>query len=92
MPSKFSVHQLMRWPAAVSADVLGLSVRDVIVAVGMIDSEDTGADATTGICTSTGNITNILYRLYNHPCIDSTTVLPNINIRTVHSCVLYQFG
>ena len=42
-------------PAAVSADALGLGVRDVLVAVGRIDSEDTGADATTGICTSAHN-------------------------------------
>ena len=55
MPAKFSVYQLMRSPAAVSADALGLSVRDVLVAVGTIDSEDTGADATTGICTSAHN-------------------------------------
>ena len=30
-------------------------MRDVLVAVGTIVSEDTGADATTGICTSTHN-------------------------------------
>ena len=42
----------MRPPAAVSADVLGLSLRDVLVAAGTIVLGDTGADATTGICTS----------------------------------------
>ena len=41
----------MRSPA-VSADALGLSVRDLLVAVGTID---TGADATTGIGTSAHN-------------------------------------
>ena len=56
MPAKFLVYQLMRSPAAVSADALGLSgVRDVLVAVGTIASEDTGAGATTGICTSAYN-------------------------------------
>ena len=55
MPTKFSVYQLMRSPAAVSADALGPGVRDALVAVGMIVSEDTGADATTGICTSAHN-------------------------------------
>ena len=38
----------MRSPA-VSADVLGLSVRDELVAVGTIASKDTGAPVTTGI-------------------------------------------
>ena len=38
----------MRSPA-VSADVLGLSVRDELVAVGTTVSEDTGAAETTGI-------------------------------------------
>ena len=52
MPTKFLVYQLMHSPVAVSSDALGLSVRDVLVAVGTIVSEGTGADATTGICTS----------------------------------------
>ena len=55
MPATFSIYQLMLSPAAVSADALGLSVRDVLVAVGTIDSEDTGADATTRICTRAHN-------------------------------------
>ena len=45
----------MRSPAAVSADALGTGVRGVLVAVGTIVSEDTGADGTTGICTSAHN-------------------------------------
>ena len=44
----------MRSPAA-SADALGLGVRDLLVAVGRIVSEDTGAAVTTGICTGAHN-------------------------------------
>ena len=40
---------------AVSADAVGLGVRDELVAVGTTVSEDTGADVTTGICTSAHN-------------------------------------
>ena len=45
----------MHSPAAVSADAVGLNVSDVLVAVGMIVSDDTGADVTTGVCTSAHN-------------------------------------
>ena len=37
----------------VSVDALGLGVRDVLVAVGMMVPEGTGAAVTTAICTST---------------------------------------
>ena len=49
IPAAFLVYQLVLSPADVSADALGLGVRDVLVAVGTIDSKDTGTDATTGI-------------------------------------------
>ena len=51
----------MRSPA-VSADVLGLGVRDELVGVGTIVSEDTGAAVTTGIYAQV----HIMQRWENH--------------------------